>query len=80
VTTSRSHRTTIRRTIAAVIFAHAFDDRWAVGGVVPATVVQDLLGHASLSSTQVYTKAAARHVRAAANALPVRHLMHPPDR
>ena len=47
-----------------------------------ATVVQDLLGHASLSSTQVfYTKAAGRHVRAAANALPVRHLLHPlPDR
>ncbi len=40
-----------------------------------ATVVQDLLGHASLSSTQVYTKAAVRHVRAAANALPLRQLV-----
>jgi len=40
-----------------------------------ATVVQDLLGHASLSSTQVYTKAAGRHVRAAANALPLRQLV-----
>jgi len=41
-----------------------------------ATVVQDLLGHASLSSTQVYTKAAGRHVRAAAaNALPRRQLV-----
>jgi site-specific recombinase XerD len=40
-----------------------------------ATVVQDLLGHASLSSTQIYTKAAGRHVRAAANALPLRQLI-----
>jgi site-specific recombinase XerD len=40
-----------------------------------ATVVQDLLGHCSLSSTQIYTKAAGRHVRAAANGLPVRQLV-----
>jgi site-specific recombinase XerD len=40
-----------------------------------ATVVQDLLGHASLSSTQIYTKAAGRHVRATANGLPVRQLV-----
>jgi integrase/recombinase XerD len=40
-----------------------------------ATVVQDLLGHASLSSIQIYTKAAGRHVRAAAHQLPVRHLI-----
>lgn len=40
-----------------------------------ATVVQDLLGHASLSSTQIYTKAAGRHVRAAANALPLHQLV-----
>jgi len=64
--------------------AHAFRHTVAmqlIGLGESATVVQDLLGHASLSSTQVYTKAAGRHVRAAANALPVRHLMHPlPDR
>ncbi len=64
--------------------AHAFRHTAAmqlIGLGESATVVQDLLGHASLSSTQVYTKAAGRHVRAAANALPVRHLMHPlPDR
>jgi len=63
--------------------AHAFRHTVAmqlIGLGESATVVQDLLGHASLSSTQVYTKAAGRHVRAAANALPVRHLLHPlPD-
>ena len=64
--------------------AHAFRHTVAmqlIGLGESATVVQDLLGHASLSSTQVYTKAAGRHVRAAANALPVRHLLHSlPDR
>jgi len=60
--------------------AHAFRHTVAmqlIGLGESATVVQDLLGHASLSSTQVYTKAAGRHVRAAANALPVRQLLHP---
>jgi site-specific recombinase XerD len=64
--------------------AHAFRHTVAmqlIGLGESATIVQDLLGHASLSSTQVYTKAAGRHVRAAANALPVRHLMQQlPDR
>ena len=40
-----------------------------------ATVVQDLLGRASLSSTQVYTKAAGRLVRATDIALAVRQLV-----
>jgi len=58
--------------------AHAFRHTVAmqlIGLGESATVVQDLLGHASLSSTQVYTKAAGRHVRAAANALPLRQLV-----
>ena len=38
----------------------------------PVNVVQALLGHASLSSTQVYIRAAGHHVREAAHALPVR--------
>jgi len=58
--------------------AHAFRHTVAmqlIGLGESATVVQDLLGRASLSSTQVYTKAAGRHVRAAANALPLRQLV-----
>jgi len=58
--------------------AHAFRHTVAmqlIGLGESATVVQDLLGHASLSSTQVYTKAAGRHVRAAADALPLRQLV-----
>jgi site-specific recombinase XerD len=35
-------------------------------------VVQALLGHASLSSTQIYIRAAGHHVREAAHALPIR--------
>jgi len=57
--------------------AHAFRHTVAmqlIGLGESATVVQDLLGHASLSSTQVYTKAVGRHVRAA-NALPLRQLV-----
>jgi len=38
----------------------------------PVNVVQALLGHASLSSTQIYIRAAGHHVREAAHALPVR--------
>ncbi len=58
--------------------AHAFRHTVAmqlIGIGESATVVQDLLGHASLSSTQVYTKAAGRHVRAASNALPLHRLV-----
>jgi site-specific recombinase XerD len=35
-------------------------------------VVQSLVGHASLSSTQIYIRAAGHHVREAAHGLPVR--------
>jgi integrase len=38
----------------------------------PVTVVQALLGHASLSSTQIYVRAAGHHVREATHILPVR--------
>ena len=38
----------------------------------PVNVVQALLGHASLSSTQIYVRAAGHHVREAAHLLPVR--------
>lgn len=38
----------------------------------PVNVVQALLGHASLSSTQIYIRAAGHHVREAAHALPIR--------
>ncbi|PRZ39736.1 integrase/recombinase XerD [Antricoccus suffuscus] len=58
--------------------AHAFRHTVAmqlIGIGESATVVQDLLGHASLSSTQIYTKAAGRHVRAAANALPLHQVV-----
>jgi len=58
--------------------AHAFRHTVAmqlIGLGESATVVQDLLGHAPLSSNQVYTKTAGRHVRAAANALPLRQLV-----
>lgn len=58
--------------------AHAFRHTVAmqlIGLGESATVVQDLLGHASLSSTQIYTKAAGRHVRAAAGALPLHHVI-----
>jgi hypothetical protein len=39
----------------------------------PVSVAQELLGHASLSSTQIYIRAAGHHVREAAHALPIRH-------
>lgn len=58
--------------------AHAFRHTVAmqlIGIGESATVVQDLLGHASLSSTQIYTKAAGRHVRAAAGALPLHQVV-----
>ena len=58
--------------------AHAFRHTVAmqlIGLGESATVVQDLLGHASLSSTQIYTKAAGRHVRAAAGALPLHQVV-----
>ncbi|HEY5988739.1 MAG TPA: hypothetical protein VIV12_20515 [Streptosporangiaceae bacterium] len=35
-------------------------------------VVRALLGHASLTSTQIYVRAAGHHVREAAHMLPVR--------
>jgi site-specific recombinase XerD len=38
----------------------------------PVNVVQSLVGHASLSSTQIYIRAAGHHVREAAHGLPVR--------
>jgi len=60
------------------VAAHAFRHTVAmhlIGLGESATVVQDLLGRASLSSTQGYSKAAGRHVRAAANALPSRQLV-----
>lgn len=58
--------------------AHAFRHTVAmqlIGLGESATVVQDLLGHASLSSTQIYTKAAGRHIRAAAGALPLHQVV-----
>ncbi len=58
--------------------AHAFRHTVAmqlIGLGESATVVQDLLEHASLSSTQIYTKAAGRHVRAAAGALPLHQVV-----
>lgn len=62
--------------------AHAFRHTAAmqlIGLGQPVTVVQDLLGHASLSSTQIYTRAAGRHVREAAAVLPIGALIrdHP---
>jgi site-specific recombinase XerD len=38
----------------------------------PVNVVQALLGHASLNSTQIYIRAAGHHVRDAAHGLPIR--------
>jgi len=43
-----------------------------IGRGEPVNVVQALLGHASLSSTQIYIRAAGHHVREAAHVLPVR--------
>ena len=37
--------------------------------------MQALLGHASLSSTQIYIRAAGHHVREAAHAMPVRGVL-----
>lgn len=58
--------------------AHAFRHTAAMQMLAlgeSVTVVQDFLAHASLSSTQVYTKATGRQVRAAAGALPVGRLL-----
>ncbi len=55
--------------------AHAFRHTVAMQLIArgePVNVVQALLGHASLSSTQIYIRAAGHHVRDAAHALPVR--------
>lgn len=55
--------------------AHAFRHTVAMQLVnrgEPVSVVQALLGHASLSSTQIYIRAAGHHVREAAHALPIR--------
>lgn len=55
--------------------AHAFRHTVAmqlVGRGEAVNVVQALLGHASLSSTQIYIRAAGHHVREAAHALPIR--------
>ena len=58
--------------------AHAFRHTVAmqlVGRDEAVNVVQALLGHASLSSTQIYIRAAGHHVREAAHALPVRGML-----
>jgi integrase/recombinase XerD len=58
--------------------AHAFRHTVAmqlVGRGEAVNVVQALLGHASLSSTQIYIRAAGHHVREAAHALPVRGVL-----
>jgi integrase/recombinase XerC len=55
--------------------AHAFRHTVAmqlVGRGEALNVVQALLGHASLRSTEIYIRAAGHHVREAAHALPVR--------
>ena len=55
--------------------AHAFRHTVAmqlVGRGEAVNVVQALLGHASLSSTQIYIRAAGHHVREAAHSLPIR--------
>jgi integrase/recombinase XerD len=57
---------------------HAFRHTVAmqlIGRGQPVNVVQALLGHASLSSAQVYVRAAGHHVREAAHALPVRRML-----
>jgi integrase/recombinase XerD len=58
--------------------AHAFRHTVAmqlVGRGEAVNVVQALLGHASLSSTQIYIRAAGHHVRDAAHQLPVRGML-----
>ena len=58
--------------------AHAFRHTVAmqlIGRGEAVNVVQALLGHASLSSTQIYIRAAGHHVREAAHALPVRGVL-----
>jgi site-specific recombinase XerD len=58
--------------------AHAFRHTVAmqlVGRGEAVNVVQALLGHASLSSTQIYIRAAGHHVREAAHQLPVRGVL-----
>jgi site-specific recombinase XerD len=55
--------------------AHAFRHTVAmqlIGHGEAVNVVQALLGNASLSSTQIYIRAAGHHVREAAHSLPVR--------
>jgi integrase/recombinase XerC len=55
--------------------AHAFRHTVAmqlVGRGEAVNVVQALLGHASLSSTQIYIRAAGHHVREATHVLPIR--------
>ncbi len=62
-------------TLPAGAAAHAFRHTVAMQLVArgePVNVVQALLGHASLSSTQIYIRAAGHHVREAAHALPIR--------
>jgi site-specific recombinase XerD len=46
-----------------------------VGRGEAVNVVQALLGHASLSSTQIYIRAAGHYVRDAAHTLPVREVL-----
>jgi site-specific recombinase XerD len=46
-----------------------------IGRGEAVNVVQALLGHASLSSTQIYIRAAGHHLREAAHALPVRGVL-----
>jgi integrase/recombinase XerD len=58
--------------------AHAFRHTVAmqlIGRGEAVNVVQALLGHASLSSTQIYIRAAGHHLREAAHALPVRGVL-----
>jgi site-specific recombinase XerD len=46
-----------------------------VGRGEAVNVVQALRGHASLSSTQIYIRAAGHHVRDAAQVLPIRGIL-----
>jgi integrase/recombinase XerD len=58
--------------------AHAFRHTVAmqlVGRGEASNVVHALLGHASLSSTQIYIRSAGHHVREAAHQLPVRGVL-----
>ena len=62
------------RGAAAHVFRHTVAMQ-LVGRGEAVNVVQALLGHASLSSTQIYIRAAGHHVREAAHALPVRRML-----